>query len=265
VRNSEMKRPGQFDEVMIVNPSETNSDQRVRLMRFHNIPPQFSGYAEPEPYGYYSGPRAYGYYGEPGQYGYFAPEPYGHYGQPAPNYGYYGQVEPAYGYYGEPDPTYGYYGDVDPNYGYYSQEPHFDGMAGWDGYGYGQYEPTAYSQSEPVGYYAEEFPVGNYPQGPPSYGHYGQAPEMVGYGEPEQQYAGDYSGVGYYGEPDYSGYVHAGAGNYNAGCPVPTNVHGHDDDFSGYSRPGTVNASCNQITEQPGSAPGAPDTFKPLW
>jgi len=29
-----MKRPGQFDEVMIVNPSDTNSDQRVRLMRF---------------------------------------------------------------------------------------------------------------------------------------------------------------------------------------------------------------------------------------
>ena len=73
-----MKRENQFDEVMIVNPSQgrTNSNQRVRLMRFHNIyPPELSGYAEPETYGYYAEPEPYGYYGEPQPYGYVCRKP----------------------------------------------------------------------------------------------------------------------------------------------------------------------------------------------
>ena len=61
-----MKRENQFDEVMIVNPSQgrTNSDQRVRLMRFHNVyPPELSGYAEPD-LRLLRRAGAYGYYGE---------------------------------------------------------------------------------------------------------------------------------------------------------------------------------------------------------
>ena len=98
-----MKRENQFDEVMIVNPSQgrTNSEQRVRLMRFHNtLPPELSGFAEPDPYGYYA-----------------EPEPYGYYGEVDPPMGYYGQVDPTYGYYGEVEPAMGYYGQVDPAYG----------------------------------------------------------------------------------------------------------------------------------------------------
>jgi hypothetical protein len=87
---------------------------------------------------------------------------------------------------------------------------------------------------------------------------------MVGYGEPE--FAEEYPGMAYYGEPDYAGYVRETDGAFNPGCPLPTNVNGFDDGgFAGYSRPATVNPSCDQITPQPGSAPLAPDTFKPLW
>ena len=288
-----MKRERQFDEVMIVNPSEgsINSDQRVRLMRFHNIyPPELGGFAEPDLYGYYGGPQAYGYYGEPEPYGYFAQEPYlaedptygqvdptygyygqvdptyGYYGQVDPTYGSYGQVDPTYGYYGQVDPTYGYYGQVDPTYGYYAQEPELHDVGAWDGYGYGHYHPAGYPEPGPVGSYAEDFPVGYYNQNPEPVGYYGQVPEMVGYGEPEQQFAEEYPGVAYYGEPDYSGYVRDSAPSYNPGCPLPTNVSGFDDgEFGGYARPATVNPSCQQFTEQPGSPSSAPDTFKPLW
>ena len=94
-------------------------------------------------------------------------------------------------------------------------------------------------------------------------GYYGQAPEMVGYGEPE--FAEEYPGVAY-GEPDYAGYVRESDGNYNPGCPLPTNVNGYEGEgYAGYSRPATVNPSCDQVTPQPGSAPLAPETFKPLW
>ena len=261
-----MGRP-KFDEVMIVNPSDGNfsTDQRVRLMRFHNTyPPEVGGYAQPEPYGYYGGPQAYGYYAQPEQYGYFAQEDpsyadvdptYGYYAQVDPNYGYFADVEPAYGYYAQEDPTVGYYGG--PTYGYYAQEAQPDR---WEGYDYGQYEPVGYS--DPMGYYAEEVPVGPYNQAP--MGYYGQAPDTVGYyGDTEQRY--ESPAVGYYGEPEYSGYAREVAPAFNPGCPLPTNVNGFDDGFAGYARPATVNASCSQFTEQPGSPVVAPDTFKPLW
>jgi len=235
-----MKRGNQFDEVMIVNPSQngTDSEQRVRLMRFHSIyPPELGGFAEPEAYGYYAEPEAYGYYGEV-----------------EPMAGYYGQVEPAFGYYGEVDPTVGYYGQVDPAYGYYAETPE-----------YGAYEPMGEANAEPVGYFAEEYPMGYYGEGPGQpMGYYGHGPEMVGYGEPEL--AEEYPGMAYYGEPDYSGYVRESEVNFNPGCPLPTNVNGFEDgDFAGYSRPETVNPSCDQMTSQPGSAASTPDTFKPLW
>ena len=87
-----MKRQNQFDEVMIVNPAEngTNTEQRVRLMRFsNNYPPQFEGYAAPEPYGYYAQPQPYGYYGQPAQYGYYGePDFYGYYGEDTLDAGY---------------------------------------------------------------------------------------------------------------------------------------------------------------------------------
>jgi hypothetical protein len=270
-----MRRQEPFDEVMIVNPSETNSDQRVRLMRFHNIyTPEVGGYAGADPYGYYGQPEqvygygytdpTYGYYGQPEQvygYGYYGePEQvygYGYYGEPEQIYGYghYGQPEQiyGYGYYGQPEQIYGY---SDPTYGYYgqAQEP-----TSWDGYGYyGDYRP------EDVGYYADEYPVGEYPD--PTVMGYGQAPEMVGYGEPEP-YVNGYPGVGYSGESDYSGYVReVQPAAFNAGCPVPTNVSGLDGGgLDGFVRPRTVNPTCDRFIEQPGSPTLAPDTFKPLW
>ncbi len=252
-----MRRQEPFDEVMIVNPGEANSDQRVRLMRFHNIyTPEVAGYAGVDGYGYYGQPdQMYGYYG-------YTDPTYGYYGQPDQFYGYYGQPEPLYGYYGEPEQLYGYYGQVDPlsygdpSYGYYGQEPQ---AASWDGYGYyGDYQPEA------VGYYAEEYPIGEYPPDPSMMG-YGQGPEMVGYGQPEP-YVEGYPGVSYYGEPNYSGYVRDVPPAFNAGCPLPTNVNGFEDEgFDGFVRPRTVNPTCEKFIEQPGSPTLAPDTFKPLW
>jgi hypothetical protein len=302
-----MKRRDQFDEVMIVNPSRdrSQSDQRVRLMRFHNtMPPELSGfgepygyYAEPEPYGYYAAPGPYGYYGEvdpalsyysevgPG-YGYYGEvDPalsyysqvnptYGYYGEVDPALSYYGEVDPALSYYGEVDPAYGYYGEVDPAlgylghvgqaYGYYGQAPEFAGPGIGDGYGYG-YGESQPAGGEPVGYFAEEQPMGYYSEDPSqAMGYYGQAPEMAGYGEPE--FAEEYPGVSYYGEPDYSGYARQTEGAFNPGCPLPTNVSGFEDEgYGGYSQPATVNPSCEQVTPQPGSTPSAPEAFKPLW
>ena len=139
---------------------------------------------------------------------------------------------------------------------YYAQAPEFAGVEGWDGYGYG-------ADPEPVGYYAQELPMGYYGEGPNEMGYYGEPTEMVGYGEHE--FAEEYPGVSYYGEPDYSGYVREGS-SFNPGCPLPTNVNGYDEaDLSGYSRPATVNPSCDQFTSQPGSPSSPPDTFKPLW
>lgn len=272
-----MKSKNQFDEVMIVNPSQgrTNSDQRVRLMRFHNtIPPELQGFAEPDPYGYYAEPEPYGYYAEPEPYGYYGEvDPaMGYYGEVDPTYGYYSEVDPALSYYGQIDPTYGYYsevdpamgyfGEVEPAYGYYAQAPEFAGVDAWDGYGYGE---SHLAGGEPVGYFAEEQPVGYYGEDPnQTMGYYGQAPEMVGYGEPE--FAEEYPGVGYYGEPEYAGYTRESEPAFNPGCPIPTNVNGFDEgEFAGYARPASVNPSCDQMTSQPGPAPSTPDTFKPLW
>jgi hypothetical protein len=146
--------------------------------------------------------------------------------------------------------------------GYYAQAPEAAGVAAWDGYGYGEYQPAG---NEPVGYFAEEQPVGYYGEDPnQTMGYYGETPEMVGYGEPE--FAEENPGMAYYGEPDYSGYVRQTDGAFNAGCPIPTNVNGYDEgEFGGYARPATVNPSCDQMTAQPGSGPSPPDTFKPLW
>jgi hypothetical protein len=284
-----MKRQNQFDEVMIVNPngSGTQSDQRVRLMRFHNMyTPEMGGFAEPDAYGYYGEPEPLDYYAQAEPYGYFAEDPMyaeidptvgywgevdptvnyygevdptvGYYGEVDPTVGYYGEVDPTVGYWGELDPTVGYYGATDPAYGYYGEVPaHM-------GYAYGSVAPTGYAAEDPVGYYAEENPVGYYSEETPlgDYG-YSEVPEMVGYGE--QEFAEDYPGVSYYGESDYSGYVREGEYPFNAGCPSPSNVSGFEDGFTGYAKPATVNPSCDQMTAQPGSAPLAPETFKPLW
>jgi len=124
---------------------------------------------------------------------------------------------------------------------------------------------VGYAEPEPVGYFAEEMPVGYYGEDiHQPMGYYGQMPEMVGYGEPE--FAEENPGMAYYGEPEYAGYVRESDAAYNPGCPLPTNVNGYDGDgYAGYSRPATVNPSCDQITSQPGAAPSTPDTFKPLW
>jgi hypothetical protein len=299
-----MRRKNQFDEVMIVNPSEgsANSNQRVRLMRFQNVfPPQMAGYAEPDAYGYYAEPETYGYYGQPQPYGYVAESPYpsaaqnvGYYAEAEPAYGYYGQVDPslsyyseadpaygyygeadpplgyyggahpAYGYYGEVEPAVGYYGQADPAYGYYAQTPEFAGP----GYSGG---PVGYAEPEPVGYFAEETPMAYYGEDAMPMGYYGQ-PEMVGYGEAEQQFAEEYPGVGVYGEPEfgesefagYDGYTRDMPPAFNPGCPLPTNLSGYEG-FEGYTSPATVNPSCDTMTSQPGTAPSTPDTFKPLW
>lgn len=300
-----MRRKNQFDEVMIVNPSQgsANSNERVRLMRFHNVfPPQVGGFAEQDQYGYYAEPEAYGYYAEPQPFSYYGEadpamgyysevDPaFGYYAEANPSLGYYSEVEPAYGYYGEPDlsmgyysevdPTFGYYSEVDPPFGYYSEaEPrcgHYAEAQEIPGVGvynsYGEYQPAG---TEPVGYFAEN-PIGYYGEDPnQSMGHYGQTPEMIGYGETQQQFAEDYPGVSFYGEQDfaepefagYSGYTRDMPPSFNAGCPLPTNLSGYGDvdRFDGYNAPATVNPTCDTMTPQPGTAPSTPDTFKPLW
>ena len=78
---------------------------------------------------------------------------------------------------------------------------------------------------------------------------------------------GDYGAYGAeYGE-DYSGYVRETEPRYNAGCPMPTNVHGYGDvqAVDGYVRPSTVNPTCGQFTPQPKQSSVVPDGFKPLW
>ena len=299
-----MKRENQYDEVMIVNPGQgrTNSEQRVRLMRFHNVfPPQMGGFAEPEAYGYYAEPEAYGYYSEPERYGYFAESPYsspaqnvGYYAEADPAYGYYGEVDPPLSYYGEADPAYGYYGETDPPlgyyggahpaYGYYGEaEPALSYYGGADpaygyygerpefavpGYGGG---PLGYAEPEPVGYLAEETPIGYHGEEAMRMGYYGQ-PEMVAYGEAEQQFAEEYPGVAEYGDPEFSEPEFAGYGDYtrdmppafNAGCPLPTNLSGYEG-YEGYATPATVNPTCDTMTSQPGTSPSVPETFKPLW
>lgn len=243
---------------------------------YWNEAPAYGYYAEPPqefvPYGYYAEPPGYGYYAEPlPGYGYYSDyaEPamgyYGDYGnmvQPVvPEAGYYGDPQDyaGYGYgYGAPPPSpygYGYYGE--PAYGYYAEPP-----------GYADYEPY-----EPVGYYADEQqPYEGYG------GNYGDATtQMAGYSQyaptseayPPESY-------GYYGEPDYSGYVRETAmPPFNAGCPLPVNVAGFAEaeqepfdevtDLTGYQQPTTVSPVCGMFTPQPGLTEQVPETFRPLW
>jgi hypothetical protein len=225
-----------FDEVMIVNPNDPRVHARegVKLMQYsYGEPPEMGYYAEPPDMGYYGQPPGMGYYGEP------------------PDMGYYGQP-PGMGYYAEP-----------PEMGYYGQSP----MMGY------------YGEQEPVGYFAEESPLGYYGQYPgmaayaehPTMGYYGAMPEMVGYGEDPLAEADP--NMGYYGEPEMSGYVRDASPAFNAGCPLPTNVagygesdpYGEAEQMAGYTRPTDVSPSCGQFSLQPGPRSSVPETFKPLW
>jgi len=149
--------------------------------------------------------------------------------------GHYGHNQPM-GYYAEPEPM-GYYAEPEPM-GYYA-------------------EP------EPMGYYAEPEPMGYYGEYEPV-GYYGEAQEMPGYAEYDPTMA--QPGMAEYGG-GYDGYVRETQPRYNAGCPMPTNVHGmgEAETFQGYVRPSTVNPTCGQFTPQPGQEPQPPDNFKPLW
>src|SRR5262245_1081055 len=272
-----MKDTRGFDEVMIVNPHDPRFDttRGVRLMRFHYAqPPGMGHYAAPDPYGY-------GYYRQD-PYHYGVGDPYGYYAQPPqmPPYAgsaFFGQApyEPGYGK-TQPEPV-GYYADESPYapigepqepVGYVAEEYPI-GCYGEDypATGYGEdYPATGYGEDYPMGYYADEYPYG--PMGEPQEpGYYGQVtPEMVGYGEyapPEQGYLG----VGYYGEPDLGRYVREIEPTFNAGCPMPTNVAGleEQENLEGYIKPRTVNATCQQFTPEPGRTTSASELFKPLW
>lgn len=197
-------------------------------------------YGEPPEFGYYREPEFYGYYAEPPEVAGWSGM--GQYGVPG-----YGEYEPVDGY-GEP-PDFGYYAEADP-FGYYA-EPDYGEWDAADPYGISDYppygpvgfyaEPSEFSEMEPVGYYADEYPVGGY----------GEGGELVGWGA----YA-----------PGYEGYVREIPPAFNPGCPMPTNVAGFGDaSFEGYVRPAEVNAICEGFTPQPSVTVGVPDTFRPLW
>jgi len=264
-----MKHNRGYDEVMIVNPYDPQStNQQTNLMTF-NATPETGYYAGPaDYYGYYAaGPEiSYdGYYGEPAgygaPYGYYAAGPEtsydGYYGEPAgygAPYGYYADQSDV-GWYAEPSEV-SYYGD--PGYGYYPQPESTYGYYGEPAMGhYGD-------QFEPVGYYADEWPMG----------WYADSSDMSGYADYEPPLSDYPAGVGYYAQPGMAGYVRqTDTPSYNPGCPIPTNVAGYGeheqfsdvDPLSGYQRPKSVNASCEQFTPQPGVRDFVPETFKPLW
>lgn len=244
-------------------------------------------YAEPPAdYGYYAeAPADYGYYAEaPVDYGYYAEAPadYGYYAAPPGGYGYYAQAPVDYGYYAAPSGGYGYYANLpeqvaEAEPGYNVSEP-VGYVAG--GYPMGYYgDPYAgyYGEQDqvgsygyygqPAGYYAEAPEVDGY-EGYGPVGYYAETPEMPGYPryEPMAEAYPDVAGYGAYGG-GYSGYVRETEPPFNAGCPMPTNVHGlgEHDMFEGYVKPSTVNPTCGQFTPQPGQEPPPPDTFKPLW
>jgi len=256
-----MKHNRGYDEVMIVNPYDPQStNQQTNLMTF-NTTPEMGYYAGPaDYYGYYAaGPEmSYdGYYGEPvgygAPYGYYADQSdVGWYAEPS-EVSYYG--DPGYGYYAD-QPEMRYYGD--PGYGYYPQPESTYGYYGEPAMGhYGD-------QFEPVGYYADEWPMG----------WYADSSDMSGYADYEPPLSDYPERVGYYAEPQMAGYVRqTDTPSYNPGCPMPTNVAGYGeheqfsegDPLSGYQRPKSVNASCEQFTPQPGVRDFVPETFKPLW
>jgi hypothetical protein len=257
-----MSRRPQFEEVVIVNPHDPRSGEGATLMRLNDVgaqtmgyyaeDPNVAGYAQADPFGedpYGEDPygeEPYGEYAED-QYGEepygeepYGEEPYGAYAEDP--YGDY--AEDPYGEdpYGE-DP-YGAFAE-DP-YGWYGQTP-YEGFAGYGGY------------AEPVGYYAEDFPVAGY--GYDGWG-YSEMPEMVGYGEDPYGYAG------------FGRYVQARRPPWNPGCPVPTNVagfagwDGYAEDpygFAGYVKPSGVSPACGQVTPSPDPGGNVPDTFRALW
>ena len=245
-----MKHNRGYDEVMIVNPYDPQStNQPTNLMTFHAAP-EMGYYADPTDYGYYAdSPDMMGYYAaEPDAYGYYGDQPdIGWYGD-SPEMSYYGD---PYGYYADP---YGYYADQS-DLGWYGDSPEI-GYYGEPGIGYYG------DQYEPVGYYADEWPMG----------WYGYSPDMAGYSdyEPLSEYADEMS---YYAQPEMAGYVRQTAPAFNPGCPIPTNVAGYgeqeqfsdSDPFSGYQRPRSVNAKCEQFIPQPGVSDSVPETFRPLW
>jgi len=153
------------------------------------------------------------------------------------------------GYYAEAPPMEGYYAEAPPMEGYYAEAPP---MEGYNGYA-------------PMGYYAET-------PSAPGYAQYAETHEMPGYSQYEPL-AENYSDMGAYGAygagygEDYSGYVREREPRYNAGCPMPTNVHGFGDVdmVDGYVRPSTVNPTCGQFTPPPRRGAEVPDGFKPLW
>src|SRR5260221_721858 len=117
--------PG-YDEVMIVNPYDTrsNNQKQVNLMRYEQLPPEMGYYGEHPDMGYYGEPAGYGYYAEP-QDGYYGEHPD------------MGEHEPV-GYYADEYPSHpiGWYGDPEM-------------------VGYGTYEPLGESE-QGVGYYGEQ-------------------------------------------------------------------------------------------------------------
>jgi len=115
-----------------------------------------------------------------------------------------------------------------------------------------------YNGYAPMGYYAEA------PDAP----GYAETREMPGYGayEPLAENYPGMAGYGAYGQ-EYSGYMRETEPAFNAGCPMPSNVHGfgETDGYEGYVRPSTVNPMCGQITPQPGQEAAPPESFRPLW
>src|SRR2546422_617857 len=107
--------------------------------------------------------------------------------------------------------------------------------------------PMSFRAAEPpeMGYYAEE---------EPGYGYFAEEYPVEGYGFADP--------AGYYGDE----YVLEPVGYYG-GCPMPTNGagFGEPENFEGYVQPATVNATCDRFTAQPGTTPGEPETFRPLW
>lgn len=201
--------------------------------------------------------------------------PGNHAGERAMRLGYYGYGHP-YGYAAAPAPGY-YAGPADA---YYGAAPQYAGYYAGPAAGYGEYEP--------VGYYAQEMPLGEYGEDPYAIGAYGpippgyaEMPEMVGYGDPYAEadvygegedfaddFAQEYAG---YADDDMGGYVRETPPTFNAGCPMPTNTGmgvagmGAAEPLEGYVRPGEVSPACQQFTPQPASQSSVPETFRPLW
>ena len=229
---------------------------------------------------FYAAPPGMGYYADP-------PADPGYYAAPVNGYGYYAQAPGGYGYYAAPANGYGYYANLPDQPELYGNfEPGRDPY-GPVGYVAGEYPMGSYGDPYAMGYYGR--PMGGYGYYGQPMGYYADTPDMDGYGgygqmgyyadppgDPRYEQMADASpevdGYGAYGQ-GYSGYVREIDPAFNAGCPMPTNVHGFGEPnmqnmpnmFEGYVKPSTVNPMCGQFTPQPGQEAAAPDTFKPLW